>query len=340
MSSGWVAKVIRGEQENLTYSSLEKLLAGFSSPDDKELLYQTWLETYAPSPAQQFAPDIWSQDEQIFAYAQSVHEQISAGKVLQAYRSFGTLWNHLKSRPYRWASALATGHAYIHTANQLDRPFVSLAVLEDMTRIATEAEEPAWKGQTLWLRGVSLRLVRPQVFDEFESEFSNLADYLGSWRPTSVEGKQDHRELSQAYARDSLLSGLDALNANLTGKAILSTRIKALGKSIENLEATESIGLASEVLARALIVSDQTDEASKRLEVAKKFAASRANQLKVRITKLQLHLAIGDQQVANERLESTLNFADKYCLVHQRNKLALIEQKMRISSVTCYSVPT
>ena len=123
-------------------------------------------------------------------------------------------------------------------------------------------------------------------------------------------------------ARGRILSGLDGVKAGLAGPTFLESRIKTLrSRASEAFEESE-IGLANEVLARALIALGQVDQAVEPLGIASRFAKSRANQLKAGICNVQLLLADGQKPEAEKALDKAIDYADQFSLVHHRQKLA------------------
>lgn len=328
----WVTKVIRGDQESLTYPSLQKLLAGFDSPSQKDELYQAWLETYAPSPVDRCVPEVWASDGQITEYASSVHDLISAGKVLPTFKALGFLWRSLKNDPKRQEAALRVGNAYIDTANQLDRILVALEVGHDMATIARSKIEPAWMAKSLWLQGVSMRLVRPRNVARAESALADFAAYVSGWQPSSSQGRAVHTYLTQAAARDCVLCALDAVNEGMASPSILVHRIAELRNRIEWIDDEAEIGLGNEVVARALIATGRIDEAAKPLAAARALVRSKANELKVLICRIQLLASSGEAQEAEKLLHHALNLADEFSLVHHRIKLSALQQRLQYSA--------
>ncbi len=324
----WVTKIIRGHAEGLTYPSFLGLVAAFEKPADKDQLYEAWLETYAPSPIQQLVPELWSADEEVIAYARMVHEQISAGSVLQTFKSLGYLWNGLKEQPRRSQAALEVGSAYIEAAQQLDRIGVALGVCHDLQLIARLQGGQAWQAQSLWLQGLTLRLVRPRQLIAAEKGLIKFGQYLAAWQPLSaLEGRQ-HQKYLLIAARDHVLSGLDLFWAKQVDVAALSSRITILEVESQNADSPEEVGLASEVIARARVASGSLDEAARALAIAGKNVSTTANQLKVRLCQIQLLVASGESDLARSRIEQALDQADQFRLVHQRQKLSIIQRQL------------
>ena len=339
VDNSWITKVIRGDQESLTYSSLQKLLSGISRPIESEELYEAWLETYAPSPIDRKVPTQWSTDEQIIQYAASVHDLISAGKVLSTFQALMNLWRHLEQRPDRDETALDVGHALVHAANQLDRVGVSLRISDAMVKRAVSVREPAWTAISLWLRCVSLRHLRPRAIERVEASFNDFGRYLDDWQPASENGKKVRREIVQSFLRDDVLAGIDALKERKADSRCQFERIESLRSRAKEVESSVELGLAYEVLARALVATSRVEEAIEPLRMARKLAESNANQLKVQICRVQLLAADGQPQEAQAELDRAVEIADAFHLVHHRHKLATIEQDLRTESFRAYSFP-
>jgi hypothetical protein len=330
----WVAKVIRGDQESLTYASLQRLLSGLKGTERQERLYQAWLTTYAPSPGANQAPDSWDSDETIVAYAGSVHELISGGKVLETYQALGRLWKALAQDPKRQHARLAVGSAYVETAQQLDRISVALSVSQEMIATARSMMEPALMARALWLRGVSLRLVRPRKLAAVEKAFCDLSHFLSAWHPASAQEREIHSGFSHVLLRDQVLSAIDIVQAGKADKEVLARRTRVLLDRSTELEQVAETGLANEVAARAMIVAGMPDDAVPSLHVAAKCAVDKVCELKVIISQVQLLQATGDVAQASDRLGVALDLADEYRLVHHRQKLASIQRGLETLSGT------
>jgi hypothetical protein len=284
-------------------------------------------------------PDQWSSDEEIIHYALSVHDLISAGKALSTFHSLGSLWKQLGTTPGRTCAMLEVGHAFIDTANQLDRISVSLRVSKEMREIAIATREPAWVATSLWLSSVSSRHLRPRSLDFVEDSFSTFGGYLSDWQPASPEGRAAKQEFAQFFRRDHVLAGLDMLKEQVASESFVNSRIAALQSQASELNTQTEIGLANEVITRALVATGRVDEAIEPLRIAKANVNSRANQLKFRICHIQLLAADGQPQEAQAALEKAVDFADSFHLVHHRHKLATIQLSLMAGKERSFSLP-
>lgn len=339
VNNSWITKVIRGDQEGLTYSSLQRLLEGFHRRSDREELYESWRETYAPSPLDCNVPDQWSRNDQIVDYALSVHELISASKALPTFRVLTALWRHLESQTNRRRAAFEVGHALIDVANQLDRIAVSLKVSSQMKELSLASREPAWVAISLWLQSVSARHLRPRDLNRAEESFATFGKYLSDWWPASVTDRATKRGIVQCYLRDRLLVGLDILQEQKAGCEAIQGRIEALRNTVRELEEPSQIGLANEVLARALVAIGKIDEAIEPLKVAKINTSSRANQLKIQICRIQLLSADGQPQEAQATWDRAVDFTDEFHLIHHRHKLATMRPTLTAETSRSFSLP-
>lgn len=324
----WVSSVIRGRQEHLTYAGLQALLAGFQAANLKDQLYEAWLSTYAPLPSGRETPDVWSSDREIVSFARSVHELISGGRALETFKTLGRLWQSLKHDPERRAATLAAGRAFVEAAQQLDRIAVALQVCDELVGLARPSMEPADLTRALWLRGVSLRLVRPRVVVAAESAFGDLIGHLEDWQPRSAEEREIHREFTHVAMRDRVLSALDLVRAGQAEADVLMPRVRVLVERSKELEDAAWVGLAGEVAARGLIAAGRPDEAGGLLRQAARCATTKVNELKVLVSEIQLLMATGQRREAEGRLGVALDLADGYCLVHHRQKLAGIQRRL------------
>ena len=331
LDTTWITKVIRGDQESLTYASLEKIMEGFALPEEQERLYASWLESYAPSPVARGDIDPWSSDEDLLAYASSVHNRISAGKVLSTHRTLGIVWQSLEKLPRRLPVKMAIGHAYVDTANQLERIPASLKVCQTLVDMAIRSGEPPLIANTLWIQGVSFRLARPQIIRQADAKLISLADYLVHWEPASIDELKVKSTFEQICARDLVLSGLDAVKSNLASKEFLQARVARLEKNLDQIENLNELGLAHEVLARAFTSMGELGKASKSLHFASQHVHTQANRLKVLIGNVQLLHADRQEHKAQEILEEAIDFADEFSLVHHRQKLSKLQSVIEAS---------
>ncbi|MBI5708231.1 MAG: helix-turn-helix transcriptional regulator [Armatimonadetes bacterium] len=327
VDASWITKVVRGSQEGLSYSSLQRILEAFSRPSDKDLLYEAWRESFAPSPTE-LAPSIWDGDERIYGYCGTVPELISAGKAIVAFRALQPIWSALQTRPARSEGALRVGHSLVDVANQLDRPSVSLEVAAKMREIALLKRELGWVATALGLESVSLRHLRPRRLAIAEGSFHRFGAYLQDWQPVSVEGRSRRTGLVRALSRDQLLVGLDAVQEGTREAEGLALRITNLESQLRDTPEGPELGLASEVLARTLVASGQLERAARALTTAARHTDSRANEVKVLICRAQLHIADGQLGEVEALLGKAAGFADEWTLIHHRHKIAEINRSL------------
>lgn len=325
VSDSWIAKVVRGTQESVTYATLERLLTGFTSSHEKKELYQSWLETFAPSPLYLESPAAWSSDEVLIEYALNVHNLISAGAILPTYQALNSLWHFRQDQAPSGYATLSIGSALVEAANHLDRIDKSLEVAAQLQKRASSSSEPALLATTLWQRGVTLRHLRPRRVALAEAQLTDLQVFLDSWQPSGMQSKERKKDLGGAVQRDLLLAGLDTVKEGHLNPKLLTPQVIAMERNLKELDEPDQVGLATEVLARALCSMGEYDRAMDCLSRARPLMNSKVNELKLLIGQIQIFLAIGKPSNASKLWEEAANLADQFNLIHHRIKLGELQ---------------
>lgn len=329
----WVAKVIRGDQESLTYASFTRMLVGFPLLAEQERLYLAWVSTFAPSPAETNVPTGGSLDEELIRFARSVHDRISAGRLNSTHKLLSQVWDDLQKSGRTAEVRLALGEALVQTAQHLDRIDLARRLSIELFEIARSENDPGWMARTLWLGGVTARLQRPRNLGEADQSLADLASYLESWRPKGADSLRLREELRRTQRRDHVLSAGD-IARGLGSTHLLSKRVASLESRTSEVSEPAEQALTAEVLARSHIVLGQLDSAENWLKRSDIAVAGNAGTHKVKrlICAVQLSLAMSRIEQAEELLWSAADTIERFGFVHHRVKLATLEHQVRAAA--------